>query len=239
MYNGYNPQQASAWDKLSGVTALTGQGAAVIKQTYLLFGLSVFAAIAGGYVGANSRTLAQFFSGWIGWIVALVLLNAVPRVAIAVRNNHQLGVAVLVADGFVSGIALSPILWYARTIAPSLILMALGITAFIFVGITLYVMTTGREFSAPRGLMAGIFFALIGTMILNSFLHIGVLGILVGLGIGVLGVITIVYSTSAVLRSPDADSPIPGALMLFAGVFNVFVAALNILLRLSGGGSRD
>jgi FtsH-binding integral membrane protein len=34
------------------------------------------------------------------------------------------------------------------------------------------------------------------------------------------------------------DSPIPGALMLFAGVFNIFVATLNILLRLLNGGRR-
>jgi FtsH-binding integral membrane protein len=45
----------------------------------------------------------------------------------------------------------------------------------------------------------------------------------------------LVYSTSTVLSTHDADSPIPGALMLFAGVFNVFVATLNILLRVMGG----
>jgi modulator of FtsH protease len=234
---GYNPQP-SAWDKLSGTLPLTAQGAAVIKQTYLLFGLSVFSAIGGGYIGATSETLAHFFSGWMGWIIALVLLNAVPRIAMSARNT-PFGVPALVLDGFVSGIALAPILWYARTIAPDLILAALGITAFVFIGITLYVLTAKREFSAPRGLMAGIFFSLIGAMVLNGFLHIGFLGILISVGIGVIGVMTIVYSTSTVLRTPDADSPIPGALMLFAGVFNVFVATLNILLRLFGGGSRD
>ena len=232
--NGYS-SQPSIFDKLSGSTPLTAQGAAVIKQTYILFGVSVFCAIAGGYIGATSETLARFFSGWMGWIVALVLLNAVPRIAIAVRHNPVLGVSALVADGFLSGIALSPILWFARTLAPNLILVALGITAFVFIGITLYIMTTRREFSAPRGLMTGIFFSLIGVMVLNTFLHIGVLGIIIGLGVGVLGVLTIVYSTSTVLRSPDADSPIPGSLMLFAGVFNVFVATLNILLRVFGG----
>jgi|HubBroStandDraft_1064217.scaffolds.fasta_scaffold93806_2 modulator of FtsH protease len=233
----YNPQ-ASVWGKLTGTTPLTAQTAVVIKQTYLLFGLSVFMAIVGGYIGATSETLARFFSGWLGWIVAILLLNVVPRVAIAVRHNHQLGVAALVFDGFISGIALSPLLWVARTLAPELIFAALGITAFVFAGITVYVMTTRREFSAPRGLMTGIFFSLIGTIILNSFLHIGFLGILISFGIGALGVFTIVYSTSAVLRTPDADSPIPGALMLFAGVFNVFVATLNILLRVLNGGRR-
>jgi modulator of FtsH protease len=237
MYD-YN-SQTSAWDKLSGTTALGGRSAAVVKQTYLLFGLSVFSALAGGYIGANSETLARFFSGWIGWIAALLLLNLVPRMALAVRHNHQLGVAALVGDGFISGLALSPLLWVARMIAPQLIFMALGITAFVFIGITAYVMSTRHAFSAPRGLMTGLFFALIGTMVLNSFLHIGLIGILIGLGIGALGVFTLVYSTSAVLRSPEADSPIPGALMLFAGVFNVFVATLNILLRVLYGGNRN
>ena len=229
----------SVWDQLSGTTALTAQGAAVIKQTYLLFGLAVFSALAGGYIGATSETLARFFSGWVGWIVALLLLNLVPRIALSVRGNPPLGVAALVFDGFLSGIALSPLLWAARLLAPSLIFVALGITGCVFLGVTLYIMSARRQFSAPRGLMAGLFFSLIGALLLNSFLQIGTLGSLISLGSGALGVFTLVYSTSAVLRSPQADSPIPGALMLFAGVFNIFVATLNILLRLLNGGRRD
>jgi modulator of FtsH protease len=231
-------QPTSAWDKLSTSTVLTDQRAAVIKQTYLLFGLSVFSALAGGYIGATSETLARFFSGWIGWIVAILLLNIVPRIAIAARHNPVLGVSALVGDGFLSGIAISPLLWVARSVAPGLIVVALGICAFVFIGVTAYVMASGRTFSAPRGLMAGIFFSVIGAIILNSFLNIGVIGILISVGIGVLGVCILVYSTSSVLRSPYVDSPIPGALMLFAGVFNIFVATLNILLRLLNGGRR-
>src|SRR5579871_6126599 len=236
--NDYRPN-ASPWDQLTGTTSLTAQRAAVIKQPYLLFGLSVFSAIAGGYIGGTSETMARLFSGWLGWILAIVLLNAVPRIAIAVRHNPVLGISALVFDGFISGIALSPLLFFARMMAPNLILAALGITAFVFVGVTAYVMTSGRTFSAPRGLMTGIFFSIMGAMILNAFLNIGVLGILISFGIGVFGVCILVYSTSNVLSTPDADSPIPGALMLFAGVFNVFVATLNILLRLFGGGRRD
>ena len=235
---GYQQQQPSVWDKLTSTTPLTAQSAAVIKQTYLLFGLSVFSALAGGYIGATSETLARFFSGWLGWIAAIVLLNVVPQIAMAVRHNPVLGVSALVADGFLAGIAISPLLWIARTSAPVLILAALGITAFVFVGITLYIMVSGRTFSAPRGLMVGIFFSLIGAILLNSFLHIGVLGVLISFGVGIMGVFILVYSTSNVLRSPYADSPIPGALMLFAGVFNIFVATLNILLRVMNGGRR-
>src|SRR5689334_18700884 len=130
--------QATAWDKLTGTMPLSPVRAAVIKQTYLLFSLSVFSAIVGGYIGATSETLARFFSGWIGWIVAIVLLNVVPRLAIAVRHNPPLGIAALVFDGFLSGIAISPLLWVARLINPMLILAALVITAFVFFGVTAY-----------------------------------------------------------------------------------------------------
>lgn len=231
-------QPSSAWDKLTGSTTLTAQSASVIKQTYILFGLSVFCALAGGYIGATSETLARFFSGWLGWIAALILLNVVPQIAIAARHNPVLGVSALAGDGFLAGIAMSPLLWIARSTAPVLILVALAITAFVFIGVTLYVMASGRTFSAPRGLMVGLFFAVIGAMVLNGFLHIGALGILIAVAIGAIGVFILVYSTSSVLRSPFADSPIPGALMLFAGVFNVFVATLSILLRLLNGGRR-
>ena len=236
--NGY-PQQTSTWENFTGTTPLSAQSAVVVKQTYLLFGLAVFSAMAGGYIGATTESLARFFSTWIGWIAALLLLNIVPRMAIAVRHNHQLGVAVLVFDGFISGIALSPLLWIARLYAPNLILVALFITGFVFVGITLYVMGSSRTFSAPRGLLTGIFFSVIGAIVLNGFLHIGFAGILIAIGIGALGVFTLVYATSTVLRSPYIDSPIPGALMLFASVFNIFVATLNILLRVLGGDRRS
>src|SRR3954452_381991 len=118
MYDYDSP--TSVWDKLSGTTAISGTNIAVIKQTYLLFGLAVFSAIAGGYIGATSETLARFFSGWIGWIAALLLLNLVPRIAISVRHNHQLGVAALVGEGLIYGIAPTKLLWVARMIAPQL-----------------------------------------------------------------------------------------------------------------------
>ena len=236
--NAYRPV-SSGFDKLTGTMQLTGQRAAVIKQTYILFGLSVASALAGGYIGATSETMVRLFSNWLGWILAIVLLNVVPRIAIAVRHNPVLGVGALVFDGFLSGIAISPLLWIASTVAPVLIVSSLLITGFVFLGVTAYVMTSGRTFSAPRGLMTGMFFAIIGVMILNGFLHIGFLGMLISLAVGAFGVFILVYSTSSVLSTPDADSPIPGALMLFAGVFNIFVATLNILLRVMGGGRRN
>ena len=236
--NGYRPE-LSVMDKLSGSTELTGSMSAVIKQTYMLLGVSVFCAMAGGYIGATSEAVVAFFSSTIGWIAAMVLLNVIPWVAMAARNNPALGVSALVFDGFLSGIVLSPILWYASQVAPTMILAALMVTGAVFLAITGYIMTTKRTFSAPRGLMIGLMISITAALVLNMFLNIGMLGVLISAAIGAFGVFSLVFSTSTVLNSRDADSPIPGALMLFAGLFNVFVATLNILLRLAGGGRRS
>ncbi len=221
-----------ATDNLFATTELSPARAETIKKTYLLLGLSVAAAFCGGYLGAQSDALASLFTGWLGWILAMVLLNAIPRVAIAARHNPVLGVSALVGDGFVSGLVLAPILRFASRYAPGTIQSAALMTLIAFGAISLFVMSSNRTFSAPRGLMLGIFVSVIAAMVLNAFLNIGMLGILIAAGIGILGVCILVYATSEVLHNPAADSPIPGALMLFAGLFNVFVALLNIFLRL-------
>ena len=232
----YSVETLSTTDKLFGTTTLEARRAETIKQTYLLLGLSVAFALAGGWVGATTPWIVNLFSGWLGWIGAMVLINVIPRVAMAARHNPVLGVSALVVDGFVSGMVLAPILAIASYSAPGAIKGAMAITTLAFGGVTTYVMLSKRRFSAPRGLMTGIFVSLIGAVILNGFLEIGLLATLISAGIGIFGVFILVYATSEVLHSPEADSPIPGALMLFAGLFNVFVAALNLLLRFAGGG---
>jgi FtsH-binding integral membrane protein len=219
-------------DNLFGTTELSSTRAETIKKTYMLLGLSVAGALCGGYIGAQSDTLAKLFTGWLGWILAMLLLNLIPRVAIAARHNPVLGVTALVADGFISGVVLAPILRIASLYAPGTIKIAMLMTLIVFGAVTLLVMSSNRTFSAPRGLMLGIFISIIAAMALNAFLNIGLLGMLIAAGIGIFGVCILVYATSAVLHNPEADSPIPGALILFAGLFNVFVAILNILLRL-------
>lgn len=220
-------------DNLFGTTALSSARAETIKKTYMLLGLSVAGALCGGYLGAQSDALAGLFTGWLGWILAMVLLNIIPRVAMAARHDPVLGVTALLADGFVSGLVLAPILRFASFYAPGTIQIAMLMTLVVFGAVTAFVMSSSRTFSAPRGLMLGISISIVAALVLNAFLNIGLLGMLIAAGIGIFGVCILVYATSDVLHNPDADSPIPGALILFAGLFNVFVAILNILLRLN------
>jgi len=190
--------------------------------------------VGGGYIGATSLPLVQFFASPIGWLMAMIMINAVPRIALwASTKNPTLAMLALAADGFLSGIALAPLLWLATYMAPDghLIPAALGVTGAVFVSVTGYMLTTKQVFSAPRGLMTGMFFALIAAMGLNMFLGLSALATVISIGVGIFGVLMLVYATSTVLKDPEYDNPIQGALMLFAALFNIFVSALRLMMR--------
>ena len=219
---------------LFGTTDLDEARSAAIKKTYALLSLSVVSAIVGGFIGSNSPALVQFFSTWMGWIVAMIALNAIPHMAMACRNNPVMGTLALIGDGLVAGLVLAPVLFMASVVAKDIVPAALVLTAIVFAGVTAAVMITKVQFSAPRGLMIGMFFAVIGVIVLNMFLEIGPLGMLISGAIGIFGVFILVNATSQVLNNPEYDEPVVGALMLFAGLFNVFVAIIHLLLAFTG-----
>lgn len=222
-------------DKLFGTHALHGDQARVIKQTYLLLGLAVVAAMIGAHLGSTTPAIINFFSGIVGWIVAMIALNAIPMVAMALRHNGPLGMMALLLDGFVAGLILGPIVFLANSIAPGVVTTAMMVTGIIFAAVTGYVFTSKRQFSAPRGLMTGAFVGMIGVAALNMFLGIPLLSLLLSAAIGIFGLFILIFSTSEILNNPEADSPIPGALMLFAGLFQIFQAIVHILLAFTGG----
>ena len=219
---------------LFGTTELDESRSAAIKKTYALLSLSVVAAIAGGFIGSNSPAMVQFFATFPGWIVAMIAINAIPYMAIACRHNPVMSTLALITAGLVSGLVLAPVLFMASVVAPDIVPAALILTAIVFAGVTFAVMLTKVQFSAPRGLMTGMFFAIIGVIVLNSFLNIGFLGIIIAGAIGIFGVFILVNATSQVLNNPEYNEPVAGALMLFAGLFNVFVAILHLLLVFAG-----
>ncbi len=219
---------------LFGTTELDETRSAAIKKTYALLSLSVVAAIAGGFIGARTPALVQFFATIPGWIVAMFALNAIPSVAMAARHNPVKGNLALIGYGLIAGLVLAPVLFMASVVAPDIVPAALILTSIVFAGVTFAVMITKAQFSAPRGLMTGMFFAIAGVMVLNMFLNIGFLGMLISGAIGIFGVFILVNATSQVLNNPEYDEPTMGAGMLYAGMFNVFSAILHILLAFTG-----
>lgn len=226
----------SATDKLFGTTVLDEQRAALVKKTYALLSVSVVTAILGGYFGSTSPAMVQLFSGRLGWVLAMIMLNVVPMVAMwASRQSPAVGIVALGLDGLLSGLTLSPALFLAQLINPQIVPSALGITGAVFVAVTGYMMFTRERFSAPAGLLTGMFVSIVCASTLNLFFNLPILHTIIAAGVGIFGVVMLIYATSDVLNNPDFDHPVQGALMLFAALFNIFVSALHLLLRLFGG----
>ncbi len=215
---------------------LSQERSAFIKGVYGYLMYGVMAAIIGAYIGSTTPFILNLFSGWIGWILAMVLLNFVPRIAIAFRHDPVKGFLGLVLNGLIAGLVLGPIVYIAGVVATgtNLVLNALLITGMVFTAVTAYVWMSGRRYEAKRGLITGIFMALIGAMVLNFLMPTGIIGILISIGVGVMGILILVYATSDILHDTSMDSPIIGALMLFAGLFNVFTMVIHLLMAFGG-----
>ncbi len=215
----------------------------LVQQTYLYLAVAVFAAMVGGYLGMRSSlVISMLTSGVVGWIGIMVLLNVTPWLALYVANNHpRLAVPGLALDGFIGGIALSPLLLVAAILSdagtgPNLIHSAMVVTATIFGAVTFYVSTTKAQFSFGKGLMFGLFgLACVAIPVNMVFLQMPLMSNLIVGVIGIMGLLGLLYSTSNVLNNPAFDNPTLGALMLFGDLFHIFQAILYLFI----GGSRD
>jgi FtsH-binding integral membrane protein len=216
----------------------------MIQETYRLLAVAVFFAMASCWFASRTLPLIQFLVSTPGLILSLFAINAVPQIARRMLgSDSRTGTIVLALDGLLSGIALAPLVFLALLVsgvgedAPNLVQSALVITAFAFLGITAYVHKSGARFNWGGGLFSGLFFTAMGLLAVNlffpgmSFLSMVLLGV-----VGIMGVVQILYGTSAVLNDPDFNDPISGALILFAGIFNLFQVVLNLLLSF---GRRD
>lgn len=258
--------QLSIIDKLFGSTTLSEQKAAMAKKTYALLSLSIVSCIAGAALSLGNETVMGVFKGEtsfsprLAMLLMFLIINAVPYIAIwASTKSTPLAVGMLVVDGLLSGVALSPLMYIAEGFASNggfaqqtilgielgphaLSIMAGVITLAMFLGLTGYVMLSKKRFSAPIGLMSGFFVGLIALMAINMLLNRGQtlqeyvespMYLIISIGICLFGVLGLVYATSDVLNNPDFQNPVWGALMLFAAIFNIFVAILRILIRIA------
>jgi len=227
----------SVADRMQHSAELSTERAALVKATYGHLFWAVAAAGVGAWYGSTSPFILNLLSKWYGWILALLVINAVPYLAITARHNPTLGFPLLLLDGFIAGLVLGPAVALAAYMTGdySLVLKAGLITLLVFTAVTAVIWTSGKRYSAPKGLIGGMFIAIIGAVLLNMWMPSGLFGILISAGIGIFGVLLLVYATSDILYDEGIDSPIIGAIMLFSGLFNVFTAILNILLAFAGG----
>jgi FtsH-binding integral membrane protein len=163
-------------------------------------------------------------------IVAIVTLLGASFAAHALAERSPINAVVYALYVLVFGLAIAPLVAFANQAAPGIVGQAGLITGVVFLGLTVYVFKTGRDFSFLGGALWIGFFGL---------LALGLAGWLFGFQLGVWYSIAgallfsgfILYDTSRILHHYPTTAHVAAALVLFTDVVILFQKILMILLR--------
>jgi FtsH-binding integral membrane protein len=250
--------QNTARRPIEGAVATLGVSDRVtfLRRTYGLLGVSLiaFAALTAGimrFATVSSFEYSMWALGGWNWFIVIGLFMGVGYLAERLSQSETsrgvqlggLGLAV-VAQSFL----LQPILWRLiiqfgdRTAlrqgilmsgqASSILMQAVIITLAIFIGLTLTVFLTKKDFSFMRGALTIAMFAALG-VILASMLFGFSLGALFCGAIILLMAGYILYQTSLVMSYFPPTAFVAAALMLFSTVATLFWYVLQLLMSLN------
>lgn len=195
----------------------------VIRNTYILLSLTLlFSALTAGVAMATQAPMLNVWLVLGGYFGLLFVTNAL-------RNSAWGLLAVFALTGFM-GYTLGPILntYLSLPNGAQTVMMAMGSTAAIFLGLSAYVMTTRKDFSYMGGFLAvGIlvgFLASIGAFFFDlPSLSLAVSAMFVLLMSGL-----ILYETSNIIHGGETNY-ILATISLYVSIYNLFLSLLQLL----------
>ncbi|HIF75867.1 MAG TPA: Bax inhibitor-1/YccA family protein [Porticoccaceae bacterium] len=201
----------------------------VIRNTYMLLSMTLFfsaiAAVTTMFMQVGQGTGFMLFIG--GFLMTFVVrANA--------RSSKGL-VAVFIFAGLMGG-ALGPIIsLYMQAYAngSAIVAQALGGTAFIFLSLSGYALTTGKNFNFLTGfLFTGMMVAMVA-IIANIFLQIPALSLAISAAVILLMSGLILFDTSRIINGGERNY-IMATVSLYLSIFNIFIHLLSLLGALTG-----
>ncbi|BFM20804.1 Bax inhibitor-1/YccA family protein [Gilvimarinus japonicus] len=201
----------------------------VLRNTYLLLSITlIFSAIT---AGAAMAVNLSYGAGLIMTLVAMGLIWFVlPRTA-----NSSAGIGVVFAFTGLIGAGLGPIInhYLASANGASIVLQALGGTAFTFLGLSAYALVTRKDFSFMHGFIAMGMMVMIGCMLLlvgaSMFGYpMPVLSLAFSAGIVLLMSAVILFQTSAIIHGGERNY-LMATTSLYLAIINIFTSLLHLL----------
>ena len=198
----------------------------VLRNTYLLLSATLaFSAVVAFFSFQLNVprmnplvTLAGFFG----------LLFLIHKTA-----NSAMGLVSMFAFTGFLGYALTPLLNYAVAVNPMIIVQSLGLTAFTFVGLSAYVVTTRADMSFLRGFVAAGLMIMLGLIAMYVVMYLtgyqlppGV-QIAISAGIVLLMSALILWETGEIVHGGQTNY-ILAATGLFVSIYNLFSHLLII-----------
>ena len=198
-----------------------------LKATYQLFAGSLLAATAGSYIGLE---IVSVLMGPVKWVLFAAVIGMVWFVIPKVKHKPGINLLALFALTFMTGLMIAPLLAsiFAMPSGASIVGQAFLMTSVAFGGISMFAMTTKRDFSSMgKMLMIALIIVIVGGIsnifIQSSLMQLGIAGVS-----ALLFSAFILYDTQQIIKG-GYDSPVEAALSLYLDFLNLFVSLLQIL----------
>lgn len=198
--------------------------------------LTVLIAAICMYVPPITRTLAAVATAQTWW---LRFAFAVPPMLSLFmlqfcKDSYPANYIFLFAFTFFIGIKLGFICaFFSSHGFQHLILLAAAITAVIFVGLTVYTIWSGKDFSY----LGGFLYTMLWGLVITGFLAIWFPALREGLLVGFIGAATfcgyILYDTWRLTKKLGYDDYITATIELYLDIVNLFLYILEILVKLN------
>ncbi len=198
-----------------------------LKATYQLFAGSLLAATAGAYIGLD---IVSIIAGPVMWILFAIELGLIFFVIPRVKHTPGVNLAVLFAFTFITGLTIAPLLTaiFAMPGGASIVGQAFLMTSVAFGGISMFAMTTRRDFSSMGKFLFIALIIMIVAGISNIFIQSSIFQLVIASAGALLFSAFILYDTQNIIRG-GYDSPVEAALSLYLDFFNLFISLLQIL----------
>ena len=224
MYNrDYLTDQSSQYSQESSQAYMMS----FLKATYQLFAGSLLAATAGSYIGLGMVNILMGPMKWVLFAVEIALIwFVIPRV----KHTPGVNLAVLFAFTFITGLTIAPLLSsiFAMADGAAIVGQASLMTSVAFGAISMFAMTTKRDFSSMGKFLFIALIIMIVAGISNIFIQSSMMQLMIASAGALIFSAFILYATQNLIKG-NYDSPVEAALSLYLDFFNLFISLLQIL----------
>jgi FtsH-binding integral membrane protein len=206
----------------------------VLRNTYMLLGLSMIPTVIGAVIGINLNFAFMAQSPILGFIVMLAVMFGLFW-GISKNRDNGLGVVLMLGLTFFMGLMLGPILQVALHLrnGAQLVGIAAGGTGVIFFSLATIATVTKKDFSfMGKFLFIGLIL-LIVAMIANIFLQIPVMQLTISAIAVLIFSGFILFDVSRVVTGGETNY-VMATLAIYLDIYNLFVNLLQLLMALSG-----
>ncbi len=201
----------------------------VLRNTYMLLSMTLlFSGLTASIsMALNMPPMTYLISVIGGMVIAMFVL---PRFA-----NSPAGIGVVFLVTGMLGFGLGPMLTMYASLpnGGNIIMLALGGTGVIFMGLSAYVLATRKDFSFLGGfLMVGFLLVLVAA-VANIFLQMPVMSLMISSVVILIMSGFILYDTSRIIHGGETNY-ILATIGLYMTIFNIFISLLQ-LLGIMGG----